>query len=71
MVIRKDEPATLAVRVGQGSSSRFNAFNDKSLHGSHCDVDHHVQYTYWKLHGHPLGHLKYKSNQSNSRGNHS
>ncbi|RVW66050.1 Retrovirus-related Pol polyprotein from transposon RE1 [Vitis vinifera] len=41
MVVRRAEPMALAVRHGQGSSSRSNPSNRKPLHCSYCDRDHH------------------------------
>ncbi|XP_008229790.1 PREDICTED: uncharacterized protein LOC103329135 [Prunus mume] len=71
MAVRRDEPVALAVRPGQGSSSRSNSSNRKPLHCSYCDKDHHVRDTCWKLHGYPPGHPKHKSNRSNHGGNRS
>ena len=42
MAVRRIEPVALAVRQGQGSSSRSNPSNRKPLHCSYCDRDHHV-----------------------------
>ncbi|KAJ0040446.1 hypothetical protein Pint_27323 [Pistacia integerrima] len=55
----------LAVRHGQGSSSRSNSSNRKPLYSSYCDRDHHVRETCWKLNGYPPEHPKYASNRSN------
>jgi hypothetical protein len=55
----------LAVRHGQGSSSRSNPSNRKPLHCSYCDRGHHVRETCWKLNGYPPEHPKHASNKSN------
>jgi hypothetical protein len=70
MAVQRDEPTALAVRPGQGSSSRSNSSNRKPLHCSYCDNNYHVQDTCWKWHGYPLGHPKHKSKRSNRIGNH-
>ncbi|RVW92060.1 Retrovirus-related Pol polyprotein from transposon TNT 1-94 [Vitis vinifera] len=60
----------LAVRHGQGSSSRSNPSNRKPLHCSYCDRDHHVRETCWKLNGYPPEHPKHASNRSNHGSTH-
>ena len=60
----------LVVRHGQGSSSRHNSSNRKTLHCSYCDCDHHVRETCWKLNGYPLEHPKHASNKSNQGSTH-
>ncbi|KAJ0084746.1 hypothetical protein Patl1_29409 [Pistacia atlantica] len=65
MVVRKAESVALAVRHGQGSSSRSNSSNRKPLHCSYCDRDHHVRETCWKLNGYPPEHPKHASNRPN------
>lgn len=70
MTVRQDEPVALAVRHGQGFSSRSNS-NRKPLHCSYCDRYHHVEETCWKLNGYPLGHPKHASNKSKQGDNHS
>jgi len=68
MTIQRDALTALAVRLGQGASSRSNSFNCKPLHCSYCDNDHHVRDTCWKLHGYPLGHPKHKASRFNRQG---
>jgi len=68
MTIQRDALTALAVRSGQGASSRSNSFNRKPLHCSYCDNDHHVRDTCWKLHGYPLGHPKHKASRFNRQG---
>ena len=70
MVVRRAEPMALAVRHGQGSSSRSNPSNRKPLHCSYCDRDHHVRETCWKLNGYPPEHPKHASNRSNHGSTH-
>ncbi|RVX20135.1 Retrovirus-related Pol polyprotein from transposon RE1 [Vitis vinifera] len=70
MVVQRAEPMALAVRHGQGSSSRSNPSNRKPLHCSYCDRDHHVRETCWKLNGYPPEHLKHASNRSNHGSTH-
>ncbi|RVW67415.1 Retrovirus-related Pol polyprotein from transposon TNT 1-94 [Vitis vinifera] len=70
MVVQRAEPMALAVRHGQGSSSRYNPSNRKPLHCSYCDRDHHVRETCWKLNGYPLEHPKHASNRSNHGSTH-
>jgi hypothetical protein len=69
MTIQRYALTALAVRSGQGTSSRSNSFNRKPLHCSYCDNDHHVRDTCWKLHGYPPGHPKHKASRSNRQGN--
>ena len=45
MVVRRAEPVALAIRHGQGSSSHSNPSNQKPLHCSYCDCDHHIRET--------------------------
>jgi len=59
MVVEKNEPTTLIVRRKQVPASHFNSSNRKPLHCSHCDRDHHIKETYWKLHGYPPKHLRH------------
>jgi hypothetical protein len=68
MTIQRDALTALAVRSGQGASSRSNSFNRKPLHCSYCDNDHHVRDTCWKLHGYPPGHPKHKASRFNRQG---
>ncbi|KAL6328824.1 hypothetical protein AAG906_003841 [Vitis piasezkii] len=70
MVVQRAEPMALAVRHGQGSSSRSNPSNRKPLHCSYCDRDHHVRETCWKLNGYPPEHPKHASNRSNHGSTH-
>ncbi|RVW27296.1 Retrovirus-related Pol polyprotein from transposon TNT 1-94 [Vitis vinifera] len=70
MVVQRAEPMALAVRHGQGSSSRSNPSNQKPLHCSYCDRDHHVRETCWKLNGYPPEHPKHASNRSNHGSTH-
>ncbi|RVX20566.1 Retrovirus-related Pol polyprotein from transposon RE1 [Vitis vinifera] len=70
MVVQRAEPMALAVRHGQGSSSRSNPSNRKPLHCSYCDRDHHVRETCWKLNGYPPEHPKHASNMSNHGSTH-
>jgi len=68
LAVQQDALTALAVRSGQGASSRSNTFNRKPLHCSYCDNNHHVRDTCWKLHGYPLGHPKHKANRFNRQG---
>ncbi|RVW15472.1 Retrovirus-related Pol polyprotein from transposon RE1 [Vitis vinifera] len=70
MVVQRAELMALAVRHGQGSSSRSNPSNRKPLHCSYCDRDHHVRETCWKLNGYPPEHPKHASNRSNHGSTH-
>ncbi|RVW37291.1 hypothetical protein CK203_088200 [Vitis vinifera] len=70
MVVQRAELMALAVRHGQGSSSRSNPSNRKPLHCSYCDRDHHVRETCWKLNGYPPEHPKHASNRSNHESTH-
>ncbi|RVW31814.1 Retrovirus-related Pol polyprotein from transposon TNT 1-94 [Vitis vinifera] len=70
MVVQRAEPMALAIRHGQGSSSRSNPSNRKPLHCSYCDRDHHVRETCWKLNGYPPEHPKHASNRSNHGSTH-
>nr|TKR97670.1 hypothetical protein D5086_0000213150 [Populus alba] len=68
MAVQRDAHTALAVRSGQGASSRSNTFNRKPLHCSYCDNDHHVRDTCWKLHGYPPGHPKHKTSRFHRQG---
>ncbi|XP_020270654.1 LOW QUALITY PROTEIN: uncharacterized protein LOC109845793 [Asparagus officinalis] len=70
MVVQRVEPVALAVRHGQGSSSRSKPSNRKPLHCTYCDRDHHVRETCWKLNGYPPEHPKHTSNRSNQGSTH-
>ena len=72
MVVQKKEPTALVVCRKQSPHSRFNSFNRKSLHCSHCDRDHHTKETCWKLHNYHPEHPRHGVTQnaySKSNGN--